>query len=479
VPIIVRSSSLLEDNYGNSFSGKYESVFCANQGTPEERLKAFLNAVRRVYVSTINKEALTYRAQKGLLESEEQMALLVQRVSGDVYGELFFPQFAGVGYSFNPYVWNKDIDPHVGMLRLVFGLGTRAVDRHDDDYTRIVALNVPHKRPESSFDLVRKYAQQNVDVLNLARNQHLSVKFSQVIKYNQHLPLQLCASKDQGAEELAREKGLDSADSWVLTFEGLFSKTSFVECMREMLRILHQAYNNPVDVEFTVNFLGDSSFRINLLQCRPFQVKIEKDTVVETPTGIEEENILFRTNGPILGNSVVAPLDWIIYIIPSAYADLPQNKKYAVARLIGKLTHLEGRTPEKIMLLGPGRWGTTTPELGVPVSFAEINTVSVLCEIGIMHEGLVPDMSLGTHFYNDLVEMDLVYLGIMPNRKETLFNETLLKEAPSLFKELLPEKGKWSDVIRVIKAPDTKKNQRMYLYVDALKQEALCYVREV
>ncbi len=103
VPIIVRSSSLLEDNYGNSFSGKYESVFCANQGTPKERLEAFINAVRQIYASTMNKEALVYRKQRGLLDHDEQMALLVQRVSGDRYDNFFFPQVAGVGYSFNPY----------------------------------------------------------------------------------------------------------------------------------------------------------------------------------------------------------------------------------------------------------------------------------------------------------------------------------------------------------------------------------------
>ena len=376
-------------------------------------------------------------------------------------------------------MWSREIDPNVGMLRLVFGLGTRAVDRHDDDYTRIVALNVPSKRPEADFDQVRRYAQQSVDVLNLERNKLLSIRFTDVIKSTENLPLDLFASKDQKVVEMAQEKGVDSSHSWVLTFDGLFSKTSFVDYMKEMLGILHKAYDYPVDVEFTVNFLEDGNYRINLLQCRPFQVKAEKESAIESPRGVKEEDILFRTNGPILGNSVITPLDWIIYIVPSEYANLPQNKKYAVARLIGKLTHLDRRTPQKVMLLGPGRWGTTSPELGVSVSFAEINTVTALCEIGIMHEGLIPDMSLGTHFYNDLVEMDLVYLGIMPKRKETFINETILTKAPNLLKKLLPEKGKWVDVIRVIKTPKGDGEQKMYLYVDQLKQEALCYLRDI
>ncbi|MHC4511163.1 MAG: PEP/pyruvate-binding domain-containing protein [Planctomycetota bacterium] len=153
-PIIVRSSSLLEDNFGNSFSGKYESVFCASQGTQQDRLAEFLNAVRFIYASSMSEDALLYRAERNVLERDEQMALLVQRVSGKPYGSLFFPQLAGVGLSYNPYVWDENIDPEAGILRVVFGLGTRAVNRSDDDYTRVVALNAPSIRPETGFDRV-------------------------------------------------------------------------------------------------------------------------------------------------------------------------------------------------------------------------------------------------------------------------------------------------------------------------------------
>ncbi len=146
-PIIVRSSSLLEDSYGNAFAGKYESVFCPNQGPHHRRLEELLGAVKTVYASTMSEKALRYRAQRGLLDQDEQMSLLVQRVSGVGYGSLFYPQVAGVALSRNPYVWNECIDPAAGVVRLVFGLGTRAVDRTDDDYTRIVALNAPAAPP--------------------------------------------------------------------------------------------------------------------------------------------------------------------------------------------------------------------------------------------------------------------------------------------------------------------------------------------
>jgi hypothetical protein len=185
-PIIVRSSSLLEDNFGNSFSGKYESVFCANQGTKQNRLKEFINAVRFVYASSMSEEALIYRAERNVLERDEQMALLVQRVSGKPYNGLFFPQLAGVGLSYNPYVWDESIDPDAGILRLVFGLGTRAVNRSDDDYTRVVALNVPDKRPEAGFDEMARYAQRKMDMINLGENRFSSGYFID-IAISEHL----------------------------------------------------------------------------------------------------------------------------------------------------------------------------------------------------------------------------------------------------------------------------------------------------
>jgi hypothetical protein len=475
VPIIIRSSSLLEDNFGNSFSGKYESVFCANQGTPQERLNACLNAIKTVYASTMSKEALMYRAKRGFREHEEQMAPLVQRVSGDRYGSLFFPQIAGVGYSFNPYVWNSEIDPAAGALRLVFGLGTRAVDRRDDDYTRIVALNSPGKRPESNFNEVRKHAQQKVDVLDLHKNLPLSMYFEHVVRAGFSLPLEMYASRDEEIERLSRERNGGAVFSWVLTFDTLFRDTTFVADMREMLQILHEVYAYPVDIEFTTNFLDDGSFRINLLQCRPFQVKRERDKLVNPPHPEEVGQIVLSTKGQMLGTSVSMPLDWIIYVVPERYAALSQTDRYAVARLIGKLMHSGSITPEKVMLLGPGRWGTTTPSLGVPVSFGEINTVSVLAEIALMHGGLVPEVSLGTHFFNDLVEMDMVYLGIVPGREGTRLNLEALDNAPNILGTILPGEARWEGVVRVISGLGNGRGKKIFLYINALRQEALCY----
>ena len=476
-PIIVRSSSLLEDAYGNSFSGKYESVFCANQGGPEQRLAKLIEAIKTVYASTMSEEALSYRLHRGLLQQDEQMALLVQRVSGEFHDHLYFPHIGGVGYSFNPFVWNKRIDPAQGMLRLVFGLGTRAVDRQDDDYTRVVALNDPMLRPEGSSDEVRKYSQKIMNLLDLKENQHVSYKFEQVAKTAKNLPLDVVASRDYEMEARAKQLNITGVFSYLLTFKHLLTATTFADEMRDMLAVLSRAYAHPVDIEFTANFLNSGDYRINLLQCRPFQFTREL-THIHVPDNLPPERVVLQTNGPIVGNSMAKQVDRIIYIVPERYGVLPTAERYTVARLIGKITN-QPNHPPTVMLIGPGRWGTRMPELGVPVSFSEIKNVSILCEVARMHEGLNPDLSLGTHFFNDLVDMDILYMGISPVQTGSALNEALLKDAPNRLLTLLPEAAPYAEMIRVVDSHDVAEGQRLLLHADTLEQRGVVFLANV
>lgn len=471
-PIIVRSSSLLEDSFGNAFSGKYESVFCPNQGSPRERLEAFLAAVRTVYASTMSREALEYRVHRGLLDRDEQMAILVQRVSGAVRGHLFYPQLAGVGLSFNPYAWSGYIDPQAGVLRLVFGLGTRAVDRSDDDYTRIVALNAPERRPEASADEAMQYGQHRVDVLDLQANRFTSLHVGDVVAACPEQPMDLFA-----APERVREDGRARRRArWVLSFERLFSETPFASDMRQMLQTLRKAYDYAVDIEFTANLVCGHRYRINLVQCRPLQVR-EGGNIVAFPSHLATEDVVFEAQGTIVGQSSFSTVDKVIYVVPSRYAQLPISERYSVARLIGRLIHAGGerRDPETIMLLGPGRWGTSTPSLGVPVNFAEISRVSVLCEIVAMGTNVVPDVSLGTHFLNDLVEANMLYLAIYAEKQGNRLNERFFTEQENILPRFLPEDAQWSEVVRVIDCRTGGHRGRLYLNANCLEQRAVCY----
>ncbi len=470
-PIIVRSSSLLEDAYGNAFSGKYESVFLANQGTPDERLEAFINAVRTVYESTLSEDALNYRLRRKLLDQDEQMAILVQRVSGSPYGDLFFPQLAGVGYSYNPFLWNKDIDPRAGLIRLVFGLGTRAVNRHDDDYTRIVALNLPERRPEANKNERLKYNQRKVDVLNLKNNSFNSRFFDELALEADGLPIEKFSSRDFEAESRLIQRGRERI-IYYLDLDKFILKSPIVEDMKEMLNTLEKAYDYPVDIEFTINYIHENVYRIYILQCRPLQVRSETDEFNE-PTDIKEENILIKTTGPVIGNGKATTIDRFIYVVPEKYGKLSIQERYAVARIIGKINRMHKESgKETVFLAGPGRWATSSPSLGVPATFHEINSASIICEIAEMHENLNPDASLGTHFFNDLVETDMFYMAINPREEGTILKRERFAKMDNQLTQLIPDSKKFENLIYVID------DQRMKLYADPFKQIALLYILE-
>ncbi len=466
---IVRSSSLLEDNYGNSFAGKYESVFCVNQGPRERRMQDFLAAVKRIYASSMSEQALQYRARRGLLDKDEQMALLVMRVSGNMHGRNFYPDMAGVGFSFNPYAWHESIDPVAGVIRLVFGLGTRAVDRTDDDYTRIVALNEPDKRPETNFGEVAQYAQRRVDYLDLEANQLVSEYFNDLVKDTDFQALDMVSAIDPASSR--------SATGYrILTFDRLLRQTPFVQDMRKILSTLEAAYKHPVDIEFTANFIDGERYRINLLQCRPLQVQ-GAETIQLPEVQVARDAMILEARGAVIGQSRVVSIDRFIYVNPGRYGELPVNARFEIARLIGDLNRVSRRDGERVtMAIGPGRWGTSTPSLGIPVSFSDINTVSIVCEVVTMHENLIPDVSLGTHFLNELVEMEMLYLALFPDRGENYLNNGFFETAQNRLLSILPAAEKWLDCLRIVEVADISGGMPVKLIADAVNQRVRCYL---
>jgi hypothetical protein len=470
-PIIVRSSSLLEDSYGNAFAGKYESIFLVNQGAPEERYAKFVEAVRRIYASTMNPDALSYRLQRGLDQMDEQMALLVQRVSGGYHKDYFFPDMAGVGISQNVFVWKSGLDPKAGMVRLVLGLGTRAVNRVEGDYPRIVALDEPLLKAYSGTAATRRFSQHDMDILNIRENALQTVRFRELLREKVEMPLDLVAAKDEEAAQ-ASAPAVPEEESWIITFDNLVSKTKFGAIFQKILKTLESAYGYPVDIEFTVNFKKNNDFQINLLQCRPMQTKGLGHSV-KIPKAIPKSKILFRSDGNFLGGNILQAIDRVIYVDPEAYCSLAsQSERYDIARAVGELNRqIGGKDKKSVMLLGPGRWGTTTPSLGVTVSFAEINHITVLGEIAFISENASPEISFGTHFFQDLVETGIFYVAIFPDEPGVSMDKKFFKELPKTLKKLAPEYKKYEDVIRVF---DVKKNG-LKIAADILSQKVVCY----
>ena len=470
-PIIVRSSSLLEDSFGNAFAGKYESLFLVNQGNPEQRYSEFEEAVRRVYASTMDESALAYRLQRGLDQQDEQMALLVQRVSGSYKNNYFFPDLAGVGVSYNTFVWKFDLDPKAGMLRLVFGLGTRAVDRVEDDYPQTIALDQPLLRPYADREDQSRFSQHNADVLDTNQNCLRTVSATDLLNDDLKIKLDLIADPDLYTERKMEKLGMKSQRSWLLTFKKLLSNTGFTGIMQKMLKTLENYYQSPVDIEFTVNFTDEDTFKINLVQCRPLQTKGIKASV-QLPEDIESEKILFASQGHTMGGGISQQIKRIIYVDPQAYVEAPIPQKYSVARLIGKLNRqVVNREITPTILVGPGRWGTTTPSLGVPVNFAEINEISVLVEVAYEGGNLMPELSFGTHFFHDLVESDIFYVALFPQKERVIFNKAKLTEMPNLLTDTFPEERKHEDIVKVYEVGSSQ----LQIMCDVVSQKVICF----
>lgn len=469
-PIIVRSSSLLEDDFGNAFAGKYESIFCANQGGPTERLAAFEQAVRQVYASTMDPDALTYRMKRGLHRKDEQMALLVQRVSGDHHGRFFYPLMAGVGHSKNLYVWNDRLDAQAGMLRLVFGLGTRAVDRVEGDYPRIVALDQPLMSSHDSKTAENTYSQHYVDLIDLEENSLITIPLEELVREDKSTDLSEVGEIDWEETRRLAELGYQNQQKWVLNFNKTLSDGPFIRQIHSMIRILENVYQYPIDIEFTINKHQDQKRVVNLLQCRPLQTK-SVGASVPFPENIDRRNVFIEAKGHFMGGNVCMSINYVVYVKPEKYALLTDQERYQVARLVGQLNQtLFDPENAPTLLLGPGRWGTSTPSLGVPVNFSEIDNIAALAEVSFETAGMMPELSFGSHFFQDLVEANVFYLAVLPQITTNYFSLELIERKRNIFIKLLPQHYRWADVIQVYDFSQ----ERMTLFSDITTQKILC-----
>ena len=442
-PIIVRSSSLLEDGIGNAFAGKYESVFCPNQGSLEERYRVFEDAVRTVYASTVSPEAYRYRADRRLLDRDEQMALLVMRVSGDVHGDYYYPHLAGVGHSRNLYVSGPKADEdNKGMLRMVFGMGTRAVDREADDYARFVSLDAPTAPPMVEYGDEYRYSQHKADVIDLKANRFATVPVEALARKDMHTDASLFLEPDYAAAARFREMGLTGESvPDILNFRKLL-RTDFPAVMERIMAIVAEKYGYPVDVEYAVNFSPARDYRVNLLQCRTIQTS----GLGQAGVMPQVRDFYWRIRGSFMGGNAAIPVRWAVFVKVEPYLSLPERQKYAVARAVGELNRLlQG---QNAILIGPGRWGTTTPSLGVPVRFAEISRYLCMCELAYSSHGLRPELSYGSHFFQDLVESGIFYAAIYQGEPGVAFDEALFDACPDRYRELTGD-DKLEGVVRV------------------------------
>jgi hypothetical protein len=477
-PVIVRSSSQLEDNFGTSFAGKYDSYFCPNQGTRPENLRALSQAIALTYASTLKPEALFYRRSKGLQDYDERMAILIQEVQGEQFGQYFLPHGAGVAFSRNLYRWSPIIRREDGFIRLVWGLGTRAVERVGNDYPRLIALSHPQLQPDDSTEAIRQYSQQYVDLIDLEKNEFRTLSIHEVLKPD-YPPLRyLTQMEEEGYFSNLRGRiRMAEIPKLAITFTEFLRRTPFSQTLKNILRILEKDYHSAVDIEFTVQVVDSQApqpdIRISLLQCRP-QSHLQTTRMVRLPQHLKDTEIIFSTQF-MVPQGYVPDLLHILFVVPENYFALPTpDLRREVGVQIGRLNKL--LPPKSFLCVGPGRWGTTNSDLGIFVSYADIHNAAALVELSGHGIGPAPDPSFGTHFFQDLMEAQIYPLAIFLDREDVSFNRDFFYSTPNCISDWIPVDPSLNDCIRLISVADCHPGHHIELVMDDEVNQAIAFL---
>lgn len=473
--IIVRSSSLLEDRIGTAFSGKYKSLFLSNCGSKQSRLEALFDAISEVYASVFGPDPILYRSEHGLIDFREEMGIMIQQVVGIHVGHYLMPTFAGVAFSSNEFRWSPRLKREDGLVRLVPGLGTRAVDRVSNDYPVMLSPGQPALKVNVNPDEIRHYSPSQVDLINLETKsfetvplKHLLCEYGTEITNLHHL---VSVYKEGNIYQTSPMDIDVHRDELIVTFDGLFNRTDFAKQIRRILTVLQESLGTPVDIEF-----ASDSKSFYLLQCRSQYT--ESDVAISAiPQDIPTNKTLF-TATRFISNGRVPDITHIIYVSPQQYAEqISLDSLVEIGRAVGRLNVLLPK--HRFILMGPGRWGSRGDiKQGVQVTYSDINNTAVLIEIALKKGDYSPELSFGTHFFQDMVEAGIRYIPLYPDDKSIVFNRLFLDSSYNILPDILPEYAHLADVVHVIDVPSCKNGNVLKILMNADIGQAIGFFGE-
>lgn len=381
-------------------------------------------SIKKVYASTFGPNAVAYRKKHNL--KDEKMAIIVQMLLGRIRGEYFYPEIAGVGFSKNYRRWTERIKAEDGVVRLVFGLGTRCTER---GYARTFSLTNPGLRPEgSNIYEIDKYSQETYDSIHMATGKLVSFNINEnleTLKYHRHYRqmIQLITPSENMIEDITEiPKEFKHGQKIVITFEGLIkSHQEFFRNFKRLFNVLEQNMGIAVDIEFTYSL---ELKRFGLIQARPL-CSWEEYRNISIPENIAKERIILKSDR-MLTNGKLENIPYMVYVDYNEYYSRPD--KFAVAREIGKVNRMLKDT--HYILVGPGRWGSSNMMLGVPVNYNEISNCSALVELGIRKKNFIPELSYGTHFFSDLELDGVMYMPVFDHIETNIINLEWFEKTP-------------------------------------------------
>ena len=419
-PVVIRSSSRLEDSAKHSFAGKYLTTFMSNDlPSLEERVSVVEREIRKIYARIYFPEAASYRKKHGL--GNDDMGIIVIRMSGRWHGRYYYPTIAGVGYSQNFRRWNKRVRQKDGVLRIVFGLGTMSTKR---GYARTISLTNAYLRPDGqSPEKIAIHSQERFHVIDRERPDELTTldikkEWRQLIEHHPDFDAYAqiyCYDPDGGclSSLMKSTQRIDVGSKVCLTFDNFPKKyPNFFERMKKTLPLLESSMGLPADIEFAYEPLDDS---FCLIQSRPCWCQTCEDEGIPDLCG---KRVILKADRMVTPG-VMHNIPCLVYIDHRQYYSNPDFFK--VARGIGEINgQMKG---QKFIFVSPGRVGSSNPELGVPVKYNELTNCCCIVELGIPRLGFMPELSYGTHFFSDLAVDNVLYMPVFEGESNNLIDQ--------------------------------------------------------
>jgi pyruvate,water dikinase len=310
-----------------------------------------------------------------------------------------------------------------------------------------------------------------VDTINLKKNRFEKVSVAELLGEDLTFPCldeMVSMHFDGHLEAPATGMVRGPASQLVVTFDKFLRRSTFPQAFGRMLRKLEQAYKCPVDVEFA--FDGETLY---ILQCRPQAQRLEMEKV-NVPEDVPRPRQVFTLVRHVPSVNV-ADIEYVVYIDPRGYDRITNYaEKTQIARVVGKINNVLAE--RNFILMGPGRWGSNDVNLGVRVTYADINNARVLIEVARIKDGYTPEVSYGTHFFQDLVEDEIAYLPLFPDEPGVVFNEEFLGGSPNLLTELLPDCAEYAEWIRVIDVPASTGGGQLHIMADADSESGMGFI---
>jgi CheY-like chemotaxis protein len=411
-PLAIRSSSLLEDAQFRAYAGLYRTYMLPNDDPNiDTRLKQLISAIKLVYASTYFQDPKAFSKRVGHRTEEEKMAVIIQQLIGERYGDYFYPTMSGVAQSHNYYPYAK-MKPEEGITTVALGLGKTVMEGEK-------ALRFSPKYPQllpqrSTVEDILENSQQLFYALKMGSehaepgiHEDANLAKRDISDADEEAPVKLLASTYIPDEHRIRDSA-HMEGYRILTFAQVLKYGQFplAEVLSEVLALGQEGMGCPVELEFSMNMPQDSERKpeFAFLQLRPMTARAE---LLQVEISDDEISRAFCFSSHALGNTETNDIADIIYVKPD---DFDPARTQQIAREIGELNSRLMSESRKYLLIGPGRWGSADRWLGIPVSWAEICGVGAMVEMASSQ--LRADPSQGSHFFHNITTLGITYATV-------------------------------------------------------------------